>query len=185
MARISGQLEMTVNKKDIELLATKTDINIINDRITAQAEDIKQIRDEMGQYKKKINNLRDNMDRGEATKLNRMYRQLGQPNVNNNMSDQTRFQTPRPASTQKNIVVEGLNGDTESDIVAEFLNLTAELNVIVYKTDVEDIFRMKRRDVNATTPGPVLIKLSRVSVRDSIMKKRLISGIVRRETRFI
>ena len=43
MARISGQLEQTVNKDDIGLLATKQDINLINDRITAQAEEIKQI----------------------------------------------------------------------------------------------------------------------------------------------
>ena len=43
MARISGQLEQTVNKDDIKLLATKQDIDLINDRITAQAEEIKQI----------------------------------------------------------------------------------------------------------------------------------------------
>ena len=40
MARISGQLKQSVIKKDIELLATKTDIDLINDRITAQAQEI-------------------------------------------------------------------------------------------------------------------------------------------------
>ena len=38
MARISYQLELTVNKADIEDLATDEDLKVINDEITAWEE---------------------------------------------------------------------------------------------------------------------------------------------------
>ena len=171
MAKISGQLERTVNKQDIELLATKQDIVLINDRITAQAHKIKQIRDEMGQYKKDLDILRESMDREEALKLNRKFRHVTIGNVNN-MSDRSQNQTTRGMSTRNNIVIEGLKGDSETEILAEFLSLTTELKVIVYESDVDEIFHMKQRNDKIKTLGPVLVKLNHKSVRDSIMKNK-------------
>ena len=96
----------------------------------------------MGQYKD-LDNLRVSVDRGEATKLNQIYHHVNPGNVNN-MSDQTRNVPTRGSSTRRNIVIEGLNGDSESELLAEILSLTGELKVIVYKTDIDEIFCMKR-----------------------------------------
>ena len=88
------------------------------------------------------------------------------------MVDRRQLTATRGMSTRKNLVIEGLKGASESEILTEFLDITAQLEVLVYKVDVEEIFRMKRRDLNATTPGPVMIKLNRVSLRDRIMQKK-------------
>ena len=39
--------------------------------------------------------------------------------------------------------MEGPKGTSESEMLGELLNLTAELGVIMYKSNGEDIFRMK------------------------------------------
>ena len=125
----------------------------------------------MGQYEKYLDNLRVNADREEASKLNRIYRHDTASNVNN-MYDQNQNVPTRTSSSRRNIVIEGLNDDSESEILAEFLSLTGELKVIVYKADIDEIFRMKCRNERIKTPGPVLVKLNRTSVRDSIMKNK-------------
>ena len=125
----------------------------------------------MGQYKKEINSLRESVDQGEATKLSLMYRHVDPANVNN-MSTRPQNQLTRGSTSRTNIVIKGLKGEAESDILAEFLSLSRELNVIVYKTDVDEIFRMKRRNDKIKMPGPVLVKLNRTCIRDSIMKNK-------------
>ena len=138
MARISGQLDLTVNKTDIENLATKEDITLINDRNTAQGEEIKQIREEMDKYKKDLNRISETMDRNEAVRLNRMYRTAdsnmgqGQGDVNN-MTTLNQNRSTKTSPARRNIVIEGLKGETETDMLIEFLNITVELNIIVYK----------------------------------------------------
>ena len=62
MARISSQLELAASKTDIVGLATKQDINQINDTIVAQGAEIKQLRDEMQQYNKDFEAFRLSVD---------------------------------------------------------------------------------------------------------------------------
>ena len=97
MARISSQLELAASKTDIVGLATKQDINQMNDTIVAQVAEIKQLRDEMQQYKKDFEALRLSVDQAEAMKLNKSYetsdRKREGYNVNN-MTDRERLRQP-------------------------------------------------------------------------------------------
>ena len=73
MSRISQQLESAASKSDLDGLATKSDFNKMNDRLVAQGEEIKQIRDEIDQYKKDFDALRISFDQVEARRLNHTY----------------------------------------------------------------------------------------------------------------
>ena len=178
MAQISGQLKMTVQKSDLDTLATKEDLSIIRDNITAQGEEINQLRQEIAGYKKDLDSLRTTFDLNEAEKLNRKLqtagRYVGQNNNNpRNLASADQFQTSRPQSTRRNLVIEGLTGNDENEMIASLLKLTTALGLVVYKCDIDAIFRMKRRNVVITTPGPVLVIFNRVTVRDNILKNKV------------
>ena len=51
-------------------------------------------------------------------------------------------------------------------MIANLLQITTEIGAIVFKSDVEDIFRMDRRDNSNKAPGPVLVTLTQISIRD-------------------
>ena len=175
MAMISKQLKTVVCNTDLEDLATKQDLQNMNDSVVAQGEEIKQIRDELTKYKKDFDALRISFDEAEARNLHRKYStadSMGQSNVNN-MADRRRIPPFGVQSTRKNLVIEGLKGQTESDMIASLLHITSELGAIVYKVDIDTIFRMNRRDETNRSPGPVLVKFHRISVRDSILKRKI------------
>ena len=94
MTRISAQLELAASKTDIVGLATKQDLDKINDQMLAQGQEIKQIREEMDLYKKDFEALRLTVDKAEAMKLNSSYettdRMRSGLNVNN-MADTPEF----------------------------------------------------------------------------------------------
>ena len=174
MATISAQLRMTTSKSDLEELATKTDLMKMNDTIVAQGEEIRQIREELQQHKKELDNMRSSFDEAEARNLNRKFQSahfMGQGSVNN-MADRRGNSQTDMQSTRKNLVIEGLKGDTDMDMIADLLRITTEIGAVVYRTDIDSIFRLNRRDSANKTPGPVLFKFNRIPVRDSILKNK-------------
>ena len=160
----------------IENLATKIDFTTMSDRITAQGEEIKQLRDELTNYKKEFDNLRLAFDRCEAQKLSTTYENptgnASARNVNN-MAAPNRNGATRQSTTRRNIEIEGLRGESEDEMIANLLRITTGIGSIVYKSDIEDIFRMERRDNTNKAPGPVMVTLTRISLRDGILKKKL------------
>ena len=149
-------------------LATKIDFATMNDRIDAQREEIKQIREELTQYKKDFDSMRLAFDRSEAQKQNSVYENADRKDGNRNVNNMATM-----SRTRRNLVIEGLRGDTEEEMIANLLQITTEIGSIVYKTDVEDIFHMERHDNSNKVPGPVLIMLTRISIRDGILKRKL------------
>ena len=174
MMTISAQLKMTTNKSDLENLATKTDLLKMNDTIVAQGEEITQIREELQQHKKDLDNMRSVIDENEARNLNRKYESAGftEKGRVNNMADQRGNPTIDTQSTRKNLVAEGIKGDQEIEMIADFLRITAEIGSVVYKTDIESVTRLNRRDSTNPAPGPVLIRFNRIAVRDSVLKNK-------------
>ena len=142
----------------------------MNDTIIAQGAEINQIRDALEKHKKEFESLRNAFDQAEARKLNRMFTTAG--NINN-MADQNRKTPIATQSTQRNMVVEGLKGDSELEMVTNLLHITSQLGVIVYKLDIDEILRMKRRDLTNKAPGPVLVRFNRISVRDNVLKRKI------------
>ena len=164
MATISGQLKLT---------ATKQDLDTINNRIDAQGIEIKQIRDELSQYKKNFDNLQASFDQNEARKFSGEYETT---NRNSNLRYVNNM-APRGGSVsnnpRKNLVIEGLKGDDEEELITNLIQMTTSIGAVVYKSDITNIFRMNRRDAENQTPGPVMVSFARISLRDNILKKKI------------
>ena len=47
---------------------------------------------------------------------------------------------------RRNLVIEGLKGETETEMVTDFIKLSSALNVTVYAMEVEQIVQMNHRD---------------------------------------
>ena len=175
MARISAQLELAASKTVIVGLATKQDLDKMNDQIVAQGQEIKQIREEIDQYKKDFDSLRLSVDQAEPLKLKRSYettdRMRSGLNVNN-MADRTRREPTRHATTRRNLVIEGLKGNNDDEMISHLIRLATEIGATLFKTDIESIFRIGRRDGSNKTPGPVSVCFTRISIRDNILKKK-------------
>ena len=73
---------------------------------------------------------------------------------------------------RRNLVIEGLPGESEPEMIAEFIKIAAAAGVIVYAKEVEQVVRMIRRDESNKKPGPVLLTLSRMVLRDTLLKKK-------------
>ena len=176
MSQISQQLKLAASKSDIDGLATKSDFDKMNDRLVAQGVEIKQIRDMIDQYKKDFDALRISFDQTEARRLNQTYetnyRNGGNYNVNN-MAAPTRPRFQKQTTTRRNLVIEGLKGKDEGEMIANLIQLTTAIGAVIYKTDVESIFRLPRRDTLNKTPGPVLVCFNRISICDNILKRKI------------
>ena len=115
--------------------------------------------------------MRNRTDEAEARSLNRKFETAGQGMVNN-MTDRRNNSSTDVLSTRKILVIEGLKGDTDLDMITDLLRITTEIGAIVYRADIDPIYRIKCRDTTNTTPGPVFVKFNRTPVRDSILKNK-------------
>ena len=183
MNKISNQLSETVKLENIKDLASKADLDTINDRITAQGTEINQIRDELNKCQQDITQLRTQFDLTTAQELDRKQgsaeRGLGQVQGRDstNMADNNNNSTRR-TSTRRNLIFQGLKGNSEEEIVAAIISVALAIGVIMYSSDIESVLRLRNRDDTKTTPGPVLITLKRTLQRDMILKKKVHLQIV-------
>ena len=80
---------------------------------------------------------------------------------------------PREGSTRRrNLVIEGLKGDSEDEMRSAILEISNVLEMTLYNEEIEQVIRMSRRDQANKTPGPVLVTLSRDILRDSFLCKK-------------
>ena len=91
----------------------------------------------------------------------------------NNMADRERLRQPRQSTTRRNLVIEGLKGSNEDEMITNLIHLATEIGAILFKTDIESIFRIGRRDTTNKLPGPVLVCFYRITIRTNILKIKL------------
>ena len=58
-------------------------------------------------------------------------------------------------------------------MITNLIHLATEIGAILFKTDIESILRIGRRDTTNKSPGPVLVCFYRITIRDNILKKKL------------
>ena len=134
--------------KDLKDTATQDDINMLFDKIVAQNTEIKQVREELNKCQKDINKLRSQFDGAVAKKLDRKLKStdldIGQrPAWNANMAAQNP-NTPRRTTMTK--LFQGVQGEDDDEMIAHIVRITFSLSVIMYKTDVEYIERLRKHD---------------------------------------
>ena len=169
---------ITAKTDDLLTLASKQDIKEIDDRVTAQNEEIVQLRDQMKEIQNNLNNLQSTVDSQMAANMTRAGRSVGRdPNFEPGTTT-VNMAAPRPNKSQvgdprcRNLVVEGLKGDDELEMKAAFIDLASLIGVKVYGEEIDNVVRMTRWDEKNLTPGPVLVSLSRIVLRDNILRKK-------------
>ena len=116
--------------------------------------------------KKDFDALRISFDQAEARRLNHSYKpndRIGATYNVNNMAAPTRPRLTRQTTTRRNLVIEGLKGEDEDEMIVKLIYLTIAIGAILYKTDVQSVFRLPRRDSSNKTPRPVLVCFNRIS----------------------
>ena len=171
MKTISEQLKETVKLDNIKDLASKQDLDIMGDRITAQGNEIQQIRDEIKLCQSDISSLRSQFDKTIAEELERKLETAagsqGQGRIN--MAAENQYTTPKRNTTRRNLVIQGLKGETEESMITNVIKVAITVGIIMYKDDIESILRLKNRD---GTLGPV-VTLLRISQRDKFLQKKI------------
>ena len=180
---IMTRLNLTALSEDLINLVSKDDLKEFDDRLIAQNQEIGQLRDEMKVLKGNIDVLQSNLDSHVAANLAGSSRLVGRDpgrdpgyttsNMAARASNFARLSPPQ----RRNLVIEGLRGESEEEIMAEFVNLTSVIGVTVYKKEIEQVVRMGRKDEANKKPGPVLLTLTRIVLRDNILKKK--GGLLR------
>ena len=172
------QLKSTAKSDDLLNLASKRDIKEIDDRVTAQNTEISQIRTQMKEIQNNVNSLQMTVDGQLAASYAREGRSMGRdPNrepgtITSNMAAPSANRIQTNDSRRRNLVIEGLKGDTDMEMKASFIDITSAIGMKVYGDEIENVLRMPRRDVKNLTPGPVLLTLSRIVLHDNILRRK-------------
>ena len=177
MSTILTQLSTTVKVEDLKDLATQGDIQLLNDKITAQNTEIDQVRDDLKRCQEDINKIRSQFDRAVAEELDRKLKtadiDIGQrPAPNVNMAGGFQNNPNRTNTKRRNLIIQGLKGESEDDMIAGIIKITTAIGVIMYKSDIQSITRLTKRDVTNKAPAPVLLTVTRVLLRDMILQKK-------------
>ena len=174
MDTILARLKLTPLAEDIKNLVSKDDLKVIDDRITAQNQEIGQLREEIKTLKGNFETLQANVDNQTALNLATESRSLGRdPGYTTSNMATINVNTSRTTTSQRrNLVIEGLAGDTDPEIISNILSIAAAINVTLYAKEVEQVVRLNRRDENDKRPGPVVATLSRAILRDNVLKKK-------------
>ena len=155
--------------------ATKADITQIEDKVTAQNMEIQQMKVKLNAQDDNLRKLQSTVDECVAANLvlkenlTTRREQASDQGMSTNMAAPSR----KPVdSARRNLIIEGLPGEDEGAIYANFLRITRVVKVIIYSSDIEGLSRLPRRDRENKTPGPVLVTMKRVVHRDSILKNK-------------
>ena len=175
---ILSRLELTALADDIKNLVSKDDLKELDNQIVAQGHEMNQMKEEMKIMKQDLKTLQSNIDGRLASSLAGGERLVGRdlgrdPRTTTfNMAASARNNQRVSPTQRRNLVFEGLVGESEAEIVAKVIDIAAKIKVTVYSNEIEQVFRMNRRDESDKRPGPVLVTLTRVVLRDTILKKK-------------
>ena len=172
-----ADLKLTLDSITIRLAttATKADITQIDDKVTAQNMEFQQIKMKLTTQEDNIRKLQNTVDECVAAnlvlkdELNARQTQAPVRDLSTNMAAPIRKTVD---IARRNLIIEGLPGEDEEAIYANFLKITSAIKVIIYKSDIEGLSRLPRRDRENRTPGPVLVTMTRAVLRDNILKNK-------------
>ena len=124
-------------------MVSKDDLKELDDQIVAQGQEMNQIREEMRGLKQDLKTLQSNFDGRFASSLAGGERLVG------------RDLGRDPGMSTHNMI-----------------DIAAKIHVTVFSNEIEQVFRMKRRNESNKQPGPVLVTLTKVVLHDAILQKK-------------
>ena len=170
---LSNQLKSTVKSDEIKELATKEDLKVLSERISAQESRLDEVVQDNLKQKSEIEALRV-----QVLELGQITADRKEPG---DVCQQSRHIDSVPAASggnspkRMNLVVEGI--PEVDDLYVYLIELASFLNIFLYKRDLTLATRLRRRDRNDKRPGPVLFCFVYAHIRDNFLKcKRDLKG---------
>ena len=113
--------------------------------------------------RKNRGNSDDNLKKKKKKKKKRGYSNMASIEVNKPRS---------PPAQRRNLIIEGLEGDSDDEIKTAMIKATTAMGVTIYACEIEQVIRMRRRDDTNPKPGPVLATMTRSILCDNILSKK-------------
>ena len=128
--------------------ATKIDVASINDRLTAQSVEFEQLRTRLQKQEGNIEKIQSQIDEGLAASLARKQGTAGTSTrmTTTNMVDTGAERAQKLNTTRRNLIVEGLIGENDDEMITHLIKICDSINVTLYKSEVEAVNRYRRRD---------------------------------------
>ena len=167
MAELRELRATSVTNKDLAFFATKSELTDIDSKVTAQAEEISQLRLAVNTQEDRLKQVEETISKHTielATRSNRLP-EAESDNVNK-YGDQPRA---TDASTRRmNIVLHGAKKGADNDLIAYVIALGDSIGVFVYKEEI----RLATRTSSSARPPPVLVSFVHPFLRDSFLRNK-------------
>ena len=169
---------------ELKKVATKDDIVQIKSTLVAQSAEIQQLRSEIGKHHDRIKSLEDQASVAAAKIANRTQPDVGP--VTSKQYGGPHAEASEFRNRRRSIIIHGMNAVKDEDLMEHVLDISQELDVIVFSTDVLEITRLGNPDAHARRPIPVRVTFQHNYMRDKILRnKKTLIGIPKYSTTFI
>ena len=170
LADVIAMLKLTAKVSDLADVAKISDLTKIQDTVSTHSFEIQQLREDLATQTARIQQLEDNMGRQAASMLNRNQPDV-YPTRPNQYGGAQSDQSKQFDQRKQNLVFEGIDNMTDIETIAYILQIASELGIVAYKSDIDMITRMKRRD-DSTRPMPVLVTFAQQRIRSAILRNK-------------
>ena len=148
-------------KKDLQVFATKTEVNDQEDRLTAQAEEISQLRSTTQTQEARLK---------QVESLCRDNKNL--PEVQGQNTNKYGARLNDSSTRRLNLVIHGIHKEVDADLIAYIIAIGEALGLVVYREDIQAITRLATRSTDPTRPPPVLVSFNRHFLRDNFLREK-------------
>ena len=173
---LRAEVGTNVKVGDIKDLATKDDINQINVRLDGYAKEVAELKTSFEQHKTDLRELSELTNRNAASIMD-LGQQANRPEVGVSIPQRGQYGGDFPRSNQNNtspkrlnLVIEGVSADKE--VYGYLIELGEDMGFVVYKQDIVQIMRLRRRDAQDPKPPPLLVSFVHPHVRDSFLRNK-------------
>ena len=174
----SLRTEVSTNVKadDLRNLATKEDIHQINLKLEGYAKEVTDLKMSFEKHKADLRDISELSNKNAASIMD-LGQRISGPEEGGALSQRGQYGgvPSRPIQNNQmqkrmNLVLEGISMD--KDPYGYLLELGEDLGFVVYKRDITNVTRLRRRDSSDPKPPPLLVSFNQSHVRDSYLRNK-------------
>ena len=179
----SLRAEVSTNLKanDIKELATKEDVRQINARLEGYVQEVAELKETFEEHKADLREITELSNRNAASIMD-MGQRVSSPEVGVSTPQRDQHGAGMARSTQNiisskrfNLVIEGIS--TYKDPYEYMIKIGEDLGFVVYKMDIVQVVRLRRRDANDQKPALMLVSFTHTHIHDSYLRnKHILKG---------
>ena len=163
----------TVTSNDIKSLATKEDVKLVHDRLEMYSKEVSNLKEMFEAQKKEIQSVAELANKNAALLID-MGQRINKPEVGVSQllgqDGGSQRQNQNNMSKRMNLIIEGVRVDTDFHLY--ILKLAETIGIVLYRCDITQVTRLRRRDTTVNKPGPLLVSFEHPHVRDAFLRNK-------------